>query len=61
MADLPPYPGSGDDSGLKPDGGATGRPVRWLKMLGKVLLALLVLAPIVIHLILIGGPGRHLP
>jgi hypothetical protein len=61
MADLRPYPHTGDESGVEPEGKSATRTRRWGKMILKVFLAVLVLAPILIHLILMGGPSRHSP
>jgi hypothetical protein len=59
MAELPPYPPSEEDSRAERQHESAGK--RRMKTIGMIFLALLVLAPIIIHLILIGGPGRHLP
>ena len=49
MADPPPYPDTGDD---------TGTP-RWVKILG--IIALVVLLLVVIVMLTGGGPGGHSP
>jgi len=65
MADLPPYPDTGDDTGVGPHRGTTavypGTP-RWVKVFGIIALVLVLL---VVVMIFTGGgshgPGRHLP
>ncbi|MDQ3412220.1 MAG: hypothetical protein M3509_08890 [Chloroflexota bacterium] len=49
MADLPPYPDAGDD---------TGTP-RWVKVFGVLALVLILL--VVVFLVAGGGPGGHTP
>jgi len=59
MADPPPYPGAGDDTGVGPGRESTTGTPRWVKVSGIIALALVVLFVIVM---LTGGghgPGRH--
>ena len=55
MVDAPPDPDSDGDAGGEPDVGAP----RWVKLLGVVALALILLF-VVLHLTY-GGPGGHAP
>lgn len=61
MADLPHYPGTTGDAGAPPERGSASTKLRRVKMLGRVVAILLVLAAIIIHIVLIGGLGRHIP
>jgi len=58
MADPPPYPDTGDDTGSGPDRGSTSSTPRWVKVFGVIALALVLLFVV---LMLSGGhgPGRH--
>jgi hypothetical protein len=59
VADPPPYPDTGDDTGVGPDrGSATGTP-RWVKVLGISIAIVLVLLFVVLHLTGTRGPGAH--
>ena len=62
MADLPPYPDTGNDTGVGPDRGSAPGTPRWVKVFGIVLVVLVLLVVVVL---LVGGgshgPGRHLP
>ena len=49
MADRPPYPDAGDDTGIP----------RWVKILAIV--ALVVVLLVVIVMVVGGGPGGHTP
>jgi hypothetical protein len=66
MADRPPYPDTGDDTGLAPDGGSTtsypGTP-RWVKIVGIIVLVLVLVLGIVLLTGIGGahGPVRHMP
>jgi hypothetical protein len=57
MADQPPYPDTGEDTGPGRPGSPTGTP-RWVKTFWIVIIAVVLL---VVILLLIGGhgPGRH--
>jgi len=59
MADLPPYPDTGDDTGMGPDGGSTAGTPLWVKAFGIV--ALVVVLLVGIMLLAGGGPGGHGP
>ena len=64
IADSPPFPNTGDETGPGPGGSSTTYPgtPRWVKVFGIILLVLVVLVAIVMvaggggH-----GPGRHMP
>jgi hypothetical protein len=56
MADPPPYPDTGDDTGER--GSATGTP-RWVFVLGIIIAIALVLLFVVLHLTGTLGPGAH--
>jgi hypothetical protein len=59
VADPPPYPDTGDDTGVGPDrGSATGTP-RWVFVLGIIIAIVLVLLLVVLHLTGTLGPGAH--
>ena len=60
MSDLPPYPDTGDDTGMGLDGGSTTGTPRWVKVFG--IIALVVVLLVAIMLLTGGGghgPGRH--
>jgi hypothetical protein len=61
MADLPPYPDSGN-AGVGPDGGSPPSTPRWVKLFGIVLLVLVLLVAIIMITGVGGehGPGRHM-
>jgi len=59
MADLPPYPDTGDASGVGPGHGPTTSTPRWVSVLGIIIAIGLVLLFIVLHLIRDVGPGVH--
>jgi hypothetical protein len=64
VADPPPCPGAGDDTGVRPDRGSTISTPRWVKLSGIIVIILTLL---VAGLMLFGdrleghGPGRHKP
>ena len=66
MADQPPYPDTGDDTGVGPDRRSTtdtppGMP-GWVKVFGIITLVLVLL--LVVVMVASGGghgPGRHMP
>ncbi len=65
MADQPPYPATGDDTGARSDRGPTavypGTP-RWMKVFGIIALVLILLVGIIMFTGIGGehGPGRHM-
>jgi hypothetical protein len=60
MAEPPPYPEPGDDTGVRPSRGPTGMP-RWVKVF-IIVAIVLVLALLVSWLLgLQHGPGLHSP
>jgi hypothetical protein len=56
MADLPPSPEIGDETGDR--GAATGRS-RWVPVLGIAIAVVLVVLVVVLHLTGTLGPGDH--
>lgn len=56
MADPPPYPDTGDDSGNR--GSARSMP-RWSTVLGIIIAIALILLFVVLHLTGTIGPGAH--
>ena len=61
MANPPPVPRTGDETGSTPNGGSSGGTPRWVKVFGIVILAVVVL---IVVMIVSGrggghGPGRH--
>ncbi len=63
MADLPPYPDTGDDIGMGLDRELTTATPHWVKVFGLIALVLVLL---VVIMMLTGGggghgPGRHTP
>ena len=66
MAGQPPYPATGDDTGVRSDRGPTavypGTP-RWVKVFGIVALVLVLLVAVIMATGAGGGhgPGRHMP
>ena len=62
MADQPPYPDTGDDTGVGRDPGSAPGTPRWVKVFG---ISFIVLVLLVVVMLLVGGgshgPGRHLP
>ncbi|HVE96959.1 MAG TPA: hypothetical protein VNA67_08245 [Pseudonocardiaceae bacterium] len=64
MADPPPYPRAGDDTGVRPDRGSSTNAPRWVKVSGIIVV---ILALLMGGLMLFGGslgdhgPGRHTP
>jgi hypothetical protein len=58
MADPPPYPDTGDDTGVGPERGSTTSTPLWVKVSGAIALVLVLLFVV---LMLTGGhgPGRH--
>ena len=60
VAELPPYPEPGDDTGVRPTPGQSGMP-RWVKLF-IVVAIVLVLALLVSRLLGVQhGPGLHSP
>jgi hypothetical protein len=60
MADLPPYPDTGDGTGAGPDRGSPPGMPRWVTLSGIVVGVLVLL--VVITMFALGGdhgPGRH--
>jgi hypothetical protein len=62
MADLPPDPDTGDDTGVRPTADRPPRTPRWVKVFG-IIVGVVVL--LVVAVMFIGGgehgPGRHTP
>jgi len=64
MADPPPYPDTGDDTGgdtgARPDRGSTTHAPRWVKLSGIVVVGLVLLF-VILHITgnSLGGPGSH--
>jgi hypothetical protein len=60
MADPPPYPGTGDETGVGPDRGSPPSTPRWVKVFGITVIVAVVL--LIILLLIFGGhgPGRHM-
>ncbi len=56
MADLPPYPDTGDEASDRQS--ASSAP-RWMAMLGIAIAAVLVLLLVILHLTGTLGPGAH--
>ena len=63
MADLPPYPDTGDEGGAGPDRSSTSGTPRWVKVLGIIALVLVLLGGIIVFTGVGGehGPGRSTP
>lgn len=59
MPDSPPYPDSGDASGVGPDRDSTTGTPRWVKV--SAILALVLVLLLVVVLLFGGGPGGHGP
>jgi len=59
MADPPPYPDTGDDTGVGPDRGSATSTPRWVSVLGIIIAIVLVLLFVVLHLTGTLGPGAH--
>jgi len=57
MADPPPYPDTGDDTGVGPDRESTPGIPLWVKVFGIVVVLLVVIALVTG----LGGPGGHGP
>ena len=61
MADSPPHPDTGNDTGVGPDRESTTGTPRWVKVFGIIALGLVVLF-FILRLAGVGGghgPGRH--
>ena len=58
MPDSPPYPDSGDASGVGPERDSTTGTPRWVKVSATLALIVVVL---VVVMLLFGGPGGHGP
>ncbi len=59
MADLPPYPDTGNDTGVESGRGATTGTPRWVSVVGLILAIGLVLLVVILHLTGSIGPGAH--
>ena len=59
MADPPPYPDAGDDTGVGPERGSASGTPRWVPVLGVVIATVLALLLVVLHLTGVLGPGAH--
>jgi hypothetical protein len=59
MADPPPYPDTGDDTGVGPDRESTTGTPRWVKVFG--IIALVVVLLFVVLMFTRGPGGRHGP
>jgi hypothetical protein len=60
MADRPPYPDTGDDTGAGPDRGSTTGMPRWVKV-SVIVIIVLVLAFVILQVTGIGPGGGHGP
>jgi len=62
MADLPPDPDTGDDTGVKPTADRPPSTPRWVKVFGIIVIVVVLL---VVAVMFIGGgehgPSRHTP
>jgi hypothetical protein len=61
VADRPPSPHTGGDTGVGPGRGSTTSTPRWVKVAGIIAIALVLLFVIILHLTGGGGPGLHTP
>ncbi|MPZ24279.1 MAG: hypothetical protein GEU28_12230 [Dehalococcoidia bacterium] len=59
MADPPPFPDSGDDTGAGPGRGPTTGTRRWVPVVGIIIAIGLVLLFVILHLTGIVGPGAQ--
>lgn len=59
MANLPPYRGTGDDTGAGHDGGSARKTARWMPILAISVAVILVLLIAVVHRSGIISPGAH--
>jgi len=59
MADPPPYPDTGDDTGAGPDRGPTTGAPRWVSVVGIIVAVAVLLLVVVLHLSGSVGPGAH--
>jgi hypothetical protein len=59
MADPPPDPDRGNNTGVGPSRGSATSTLRWVPMLGIVVAIGLVLLLVVLHLTGVLGPGAH--
>jgi hypothetical protein len=59
MADQPPYPDTGDDTGGEPDRESPAGTPRWVAVVGIVIAIGLLLLFVVLHLTGGVGPGAH--
>ena len=59
MADPPPDPDTGDDTGVGPDREAITSTPRWVKVSGIIALVLVLLFVVIMLTVGGHGPGRH--
>jgi hypothetical protein len=59
MADPPRHPGTEEDTGVRPDRGASRPAPRWAIVLGIIIAIALVVLMVVLHLAGTLGPGAH--
>ncbi|MDP9300819.1 MAG: hypothetical protein M3P43_07985 [Actinomycetota bacterium] len=59
MADPPRHPGTEENAGVGPDGGAASETPRWVLVFGIVIVIALIGLMILLHLTGILGPGAH--
>jgi hypothetical protein len=59
MAHPPPYPDSGDDTGVGSDRGSTTGTPRWVSVVGIIIVIGLLVLFVVLHLTGTFGPGAN--
>ena len=59
MTDPPPYPDTGDETGVESDRGSTTSTPGWVKVLGIIVVIVVLLLIVVLHLSGSFGPGAH--
>lgn len=61
MADRPPYPDTGGDTGAGPNRGSPPNTPRWVKVMVIIVIVLVLLFVISMLAGVQHGPGRHVP